>query len=137
VLLSLCAVKDDIEIAAAVDAEMRERMGQSDDSSDEGDDLSPDREESPSGKDDAGDGSNADPAAAAAKGRKKQQRQSADGDAAGVVAGYSKKRLVRNSVGGKRPEDPLLNFEVSEDALSCNIEVSLCALCCSWDGMVL
>jgi hypothetical protein len=118
-------VQDDIEIAAAVDAEMRERMGESDDSSDEGDESTPDREASPSGKDDAEDGSNADPAAAAAKGRKKQQRQAANADAAGAVAGYSKKRVVRSSVGGKRPEDPLLNFVVSEDALSCNIEVSL------------
>jgi hypothetical protein len=125
-LLYVAAFQDDAEAAAVVDAEMRERLGESDESSDleDEDDSTPNapnkqQQASSEGED---DDTPPLPAAAASKGRKSQQRQSTP-DAAGAVAGYSKSKTRRGSVGGKKPEDPLLNYIISEDARSCNVEV--------------
>lgn len=127
-------LQDDAEIAAAVDAEMRERLSESDESSDaedDADDSTPNKTSDKSNKQLASSEGEDDeqtpppPPAAAAKasGRKSQQRQQS-ADTAGAAGGYGKGSVVRNSMGGKKPDDPLLNFVISEDTRSCNVEVS-------------
>ena len=148
--MGVSCLQEDNEIAAAVDAEMRERLGESDDSDadDEGGSAPNDRSRSQSrattpaseGEDDA----QLQPAAAAAaagKGKKaRQQQQRQGGDAAGAAGGYGKGRTVRSSLGGKKADDPLLNYVVTEDGRSCNVEVSQwggclrAVVCCARGG---
>lgn len=138
-------LQDDAEAAAAVDAEMRERLGESsdDDESDEGDDatagkrsskkagaaatkkqqqqggasrsVSPDTDDA--GASEEGEG----PAAAGGKGSSASQR--ARQAAADVTGGFGRGRLMRGSAGGKKPDDPLLNYVLTEDTLTCTVEV--------------
>jgi hypothetical protein len=149
--MGVSCLQEDNEIAAAVDAEMRERLGESDDSDadDEGGSAPNDRSRSQSrattpaseGEDDA----QLQPAAAAAAGkgkkaRQQQQQQRQGGDAAGAAGGYGKGRTVRSSLGGKKADDPLLNYVVTEDGRSCNVEVSQwggclrAVVCCARGG---
>jgi hypothetical protein len=144
--------QEDAEIAAAVDAAMRARDGDSSEQeggeSSEGGDDTPGkqrkaaaaakrkqqqpREGTPGltgttdGDEDASDGEQqtqrpdvaalkARAAAAAGKLLRGTAAAAADLDGEG--------RTVRGSAGGKKPDDPLLNYVVSEDGLSCTIEV--------------